>query len=548
MANLSHVANDVGRGELRSMTKEQYIRQNKDLRTRIENMKIARQIAEGEPGLEIQRLKQELHSKDNQIQMLQSYIAKIEEAYNRAEADNVVIQKICEELSDKCGSLTDTVTVLTARINKDSSNSCKPPSTDGLKKVIHNNRMSSDRKPGGQPGHTGHGLTIPQKLMELIDAGKTEVEIVEHGNTCGEYISKYELDIVTTAVIKEHRFYKGEPIPDGLKNPVNYGPNIKAMCVDLSMEGLVSAKRVSEFIESISNGAVKPSKATILAFQDEMSGMLDKEIEAIRESVVESPVISVDETPRSSTQRPAEGNELMEESRGTSFSLCVRTYSTHDSVYLTVNPRKDIAGILADYVLPRFIGIMMHDHDIKYYKFQLGRHGECNIHIIRYLIGIEDLTKHEWARNMIDLLLEMLEHKEIDIANQITSMNVKTLYKYSNRYDEIISLAKAAFETLSEKSSIKKDEFNLMSRLEKYKENHLLFAYDYIVPFTNNEAEKSFRWVKTQQKVSGCHRSYHGAQVTVRLMSFILTLRKRQIPIYEAMQKIINQQPVLAQI
>jgi len=509
-------------------------------------MKIAYQISEDKLGLEIQELKHELRSKVNQTRMLQSHIVKMEEAYNRVEADNVVLQRRCEELSDKCRGLADSVTVLTARINKDSSNSCKPPSTDGLKKVIHNNRMSSGRKPGGQPGHLGYGLTLPKKLVELIDAGKAEVEVVEHGDTCGQYICKYELDILTTAVIKEHRFYKGEPIPDVLKNPVNYGPNIKAMCVDLSMEGLVSAKRVSEFIESISSGTLKPSKATILAFQDELSGMLNKELESIRESVVESPVISVDETPRTSTQRPAEGNKFMEEARGTSFSLCVRTYSTLNSVYLTVNPRKDFAGIIADYVLPRFIGIMMHDHDIKYYKFELGRHAECNIHIIRYLIGIEDLTKHEWAKKMIDLLLEMLEHKEIDIANKITSMNAQELYKYSNLYDEIISLAKAEVETISEKSLIKKDEFNLMSRMEKYKENHLLFAYDYIVPFTNNEAEKSFRWVKTQQKVSGCHRSYHGAQVTVRLMSFILTLRKRQIPIYEAMQKIMNHQPVLA--
>jgi hypothetical protein len=511
-------------------------------------MKVARQIFEDKLSFEIHGLKQELQTKNNQIRMLQSYIAKMEEAYSHAEADNVVLQRRCEELSDKCGALADSVTVLTARINKDSGNSCKPPSTDGLKKVIHNNRMPSGRRPGGQPGHPGRGLTLPQKLAELIEAGRTEVEIVEHGDTSGDYVSKYELDILTTAVIKEHRFYKGEPIPDGLKNPVNYGPNIKAMCVDLSMEGLVSAERVSKFIESISNGAAKPSKATVLAFQDELSGMLDKEIEAIRESVVESPVVSVDETPRSSTQRPAEGGEFMEEARGTSFSLCVRTYSTHDSVFLTVNPHKDIAGIIADYVLPRFIGIMMHDHDIKYYKFELGKHGECNIHVIRYLIGIEDLTKHEWAKKMINLLLEMLEHKEIDIANRITSMDAQALCEYSNRYDEVISLAKAEIGRLSEKSPIKKDEFNLMSRLEKYKENHLLFAYDYTVPFTNNEAEKSFRWVKTQQKVSGCHRSYHGAQVTVRLMSFILTLRKRQIPIYEAMQKIINHQPVLAQI
>ena len=278
------------------MTKEQYVRQNKDLRTRIENMKIAYQISEDKLGLEIQELKQKLRSKVNQIRMLQSHTAKMEEEYNRAKADNVVLQRRCDELSDKCRSLADSVTILTARINKDSSNSCKPPSTDGLKKVIHNNRKSSGKKPGGQPGHAGHGLNLPKKLVDLIDAGKVEIEVVEHGDTCGEYISKYELDIITTAVIKEHRFYKGESIPDVLKNPVNYGPNIKAMCVDLSMEGLVSAKRVSEFIESISSGTLKPSKATILAFQDELSGMLNKELESIRESVVESPVISVDET------------------------------------------------------------------------------------------------------------------------------------------------------------------------------------------------------------------------------------------------------------
>src|SRR5660397_192683 len=128
MVNLSHMANDGCRGELCPMTTEQYVRQNKDLRTRIENMKIARQISEDELGLEIQELKQELRSKVNQIRLLQSHIAKMEEAYNRAETDNVVLQRRCEEISDKCRSLADSVTVLTVRINKDSSNSCKPVS------------------------------------------------------------------------------------------------------------------------------------------------------------------------------------------------------------------------------------------------------------------------------------------------------------------------------------------------------------------------------------------------------------------------------------
>ena len=47
---------------------------------------------------------------------------------------------------------------LEARLNKNSNNSSKPPSTDGLKKVVKNNRVKSKRKPGAQKGHKGSGL------------------------------------------------------------------------------------------------------------------------------------------------------------------------------------------------------------------------------------------------------------------------------------------------------------------------------------------------------------------------------------------------------
>ena len=73
------------------MTNEQYMRQTKDLRMRIENMKIARQISEDKLGLEIQELKQEVRSKDNQVRLLQTHIAKLEEAYYRAKVAPCVV-------------------------------------------------------------------------------------------------------------------------------------------------------------------------------------------------------------------------------------------------------------------------------------------------------------------------------------------------------------------------------------------------------------------------------------------------------------------------
>lgn len=529
-----------------NITKEMYIKQNADLRARLENQKVKWQFREDGLLEEIKQLKILISAKDSQIQMLQQYIATREDAYGQLAEENKLLREEAVKMKASLEKSEEAIRLLAGRLNKDSSNSGKPPSTDGFKKVIHNSRKPTDRKPGGQKGHAPHCLSISENLQKMIDSGEVPVDVVEHGDQDLPFVSRLEIDIRTTVAVREHRFHNGTPIPPELVNPISYGTNLKTMCVYLSMVGLMSAERVAGFIEDVTSGALTPAKATILSMQKEAASHLTREIECIKGAVLSATVLHTDETPLKSTQRPAKDGEGYEESEHTTFPIYARTYSSKDAVYLTVNGHKDIEGVEADAILTQFLNIMMHDHDIKYYVFGFGEHGECNTHIERYLLGILDLTKHIWADLMGRLLFEMLKRKESDLESGIETMDDESLQIYSDKYDHILQLGNAENVQLPEGSIIRKDEHNLLDRLEKFKKNHLLFIYNYAVPFSNNEAERDLRWIKTQQKVSGCHRSFESAVVSMKLMSFILTLKKQKLRPWECLNDVLHDRPVLS--
>jgi hypothetical protein len=528
------------------MTNAQYEKANKDLRVRLDNLRAKYEILEVSCREKLEEKDAVIRKQEKDIQMLQGYISRSERDFGELASEKSALCGALKAEREKASALEEKVALLTARINRDSGNSGKPPSADGFKKVIRSSRAKTGRKAGGQKGHRGHTLELPQKLKELIDSGGIDVEVVEHGVRSDRYSVKYELDIKTSVSVREHRFYEGEEAPPQLRNAVNYGLGLKAMCVYLSAVGLVSAERVAALVRDTTDSLIAPSKATVLSFQKEGAAKLAPEMDAIREDILNAPVVCTDETPLKSTQRPVAGTGEMEVSEGTTYSIYARTHSSENSTLITINPRKDIQGVRDDNILPLLANPMMHDHDTKYYNFGNGKHGECNEHVLRYLIGLHDITKHGWTILMKELLLAMLEHKANDQNRGIGEMDAASLEEYSLRYGEIIENARAENAALKEGSAIRKEEWNLLSRLAAYKENHLLFAYDYNVPFTNNMAERDLRWIKTQQKVSGCHRSYAGAVNMARIHSFVSTLRKRGIPLLAALNEVFDGKSVLA--
>lgn len=89
---------------------------------------------------------------------------------------------------------------------------------------------------------------------------------------------------------------------------------------------------------------------------------------------------------------------------------------------------------------------------------------------------------------------------------------------------------------------------NLLSRLERFDLCYLAFLLDPRVPFNNNQAERDIRMVEVRQKISGCFRTLHGAQIFARLRGYLSTCRKQGHNLWEATKRAVQGQPFLPKV
>jgi len=89
-------------------------------------------------------------------------------------------------------------------INKNSSNSSKPPSSDGFVK-IQNSREKSGKRPGGQFGHKGHKPKLYENHDEIIEIKAEHCSCGVYLKYDGTYTAKQIVDVEIETTIKEYR-------------------------------------------------------------------------------------------------------------------------------------------------------------------------------------------------------------------------------------------------------------------------------------------------------------------------------------------------------
>ena len=447
-------------------------------------------------------------------------------------------QDIIVRLTKKVGSLTsenvllkEEITRLKSNQDNNSRNSSNPPSSDqsGRKKAnSYNSRKKTGKQRGAQTGHKGTTLSA-KEIKDLISQGKCKHEVRVCGDPSkGLCTTKYKVDIDIVTKVIEYRIYKGADTNRLPRSGVFYGEKVKTLVAYLYGVGVISVQRIQEIIHSITNGIVSISAGAVYGFCRKLSELSQPSLKRIETCILNGTVAYTDATVVTVNGKQA----------------YIRNVSNNKAVRYYAMEHKNLKEMGELALLSRFAGIFVHDHETSMYHFGTG-HGECNAHILRYLLKNTEDCSNSWSGKLTNLLYEMKEARDKAAQNPgCNGLSEKDIEQFSHRYDEILQLGFSENKSTKPKWA-QREELALLNRLTKYRDNHLLFIKQFDVAFSNNMSERDLRKCKNRQKVAGGFRSSEGCVMYTDILSVIETSKRINLNVFDTVLAIFQgQQPL----
>jgi transposase len=438
------------------------------------------------------------------------------EALNQSSKDELIALLLAQEAR---------IAELERRLGLNSSNSGKPPSSDGLKKPprVSSLREPSGKKTGGQKGHPGETLCRVEKPDATMD------HYPETCAACGEPLTAamatghlarqvFDLPEPRPLIVTEHRAHacccaacgtqtRGA-FPAGVTAPVQYGTRIAAFVLYLLHYQLLPEKRLAVLMTDLFG--VKLVTATIARISNDCAERFHGFVDALRDQVAAAPVKHMDET---------------------GFRIGGKTQWLHiaSTAWLTFYRTAAKRGSL----LANVTGIVVHDHWKPYYTMTGVVHALCNAHHLRELKALIEIEKEDWAAKM-QRLLRRACHAANLARERGVPLKPGLIALIERCYDGILANGLAFHEAQPTLAKAKRRGrqprrvgHNLLLRLSTRKQDVLRFLTDPSVPFTNNLAERDGRMMKLRQKISGGFRAENGAKDFAVIRSVLSTARKQ---------------------
>ena len=449
-------------------------------------------------------------------------------------------------MTDEIKKLKREIERLKAIVNLDGTTSgistSKTPM--GKKKIIPNFAHNTGGKKGREFGHKKDKLekVSEEKINEHV---KHELKKCPNCDKCeliptGEIIKKQVKDYKIIVNYTEHEFieYKCSccektvhaPIPNHLKEEMQYGSNVKSIALTLSNVGNVSLNKIRRMLNGLSMEEIDPCEGYLVKLQKNASKRLTNFIEELHKACITSKLLYWDDTVISIDKH----------------QNCMRYYGNDFLCLFKAHEKKNKEGLDQDKILSLLDKntVVEHDHNkVNYNPEYEFINAECCQHLLRDLKKVEmNLPNRTWCKEMIELFQEY-DHKRKELIQ-------KGIDRFDNDEinDFILNIDTNLLKGLEENENdpnpyYAKNELTLIWRIMEYRDNYIYWIFDFNIPFTNNLSERNLRGVKTKMKISGQFQNIERARDYANIRSYIETCRLYGVNEYQSLTRLVEDNP-----
>jgi transposase len=419
---------------------------------------------------------------------------------------------------------------------KNSTNSSKPPSSDGLagEQRPRGRKHKSRRKPGAQPGHPGRH----RRLVPTTEVSATEVLLPKQCRHCGESLPQKYARATTEGEPRRHQVTEVPPVkahiteyqfPDVVCGQCGktthaplpeeiagqFGPQLTALVAYWTVVCRLPRRLVEAMLADVLG--IEISLGSTQKAWEEVSQAVEQPVGQLQEQLPCEAVLNVDETGW----------------RTNGDKRWIWALVAHQFVFYVVASTRG-AEVLVSLLGSVFRGILCNDRWVVYLTYHSGgRMQLCWAHLKRNLLGIADYARspssQQFCRDALAIVARVFRlwyrfRGDLrDRRGNPQPLDRQQLYiKSIPLQKKLVALAVSHLEDAD------REVRNMATALLLHFQRLFTFLEEERVEPTNNAAEQALRTAVQWRKISFGNRSRNGELATARLLTVVQTCKRQQ--------------------